>query len=487
MSRTHLILLVAAAMLPACDSNSDPDQPGGALDGGLDASQALDGGADASAAIDAAADADAAAACPPLSATPAMHGGDVKGTEVWTAVASPHVITSDVHVRDGAQLIIEPCAVVQLAAGVGLNVAFPLTPNTGTLIAEGTPSRPIRFEGLAGARWGNVVVHAPGTASFAHTTLRDGGGTGTDSGESIWAMGDSALPSDPILKVVSVTVEGSLGAGIKLSRGAKFAAGSSDLTIRNSGDEARPFPLSIGELAIDSVPSGSYTGNRVSEILIEPETVSGASGVQESVTMHDRGVPYRIGTSPGLDDLRVGSRTPNPPALLTIEPGVTIKFLKGSGLSVDSPDGSDVTARGAVRAVGTAQRPIVFTSAEQTKAAGDWRGFFFHGIAHPDNRLEHVRIEYTGADCSCGLVTCTLGVAEFEAALIFLRRPPTAFLANSVIAHGAGHGVAQGWDNPPHDWTSSNTFQNVAGCVQTAPRNSDTSCPDPRPTCEPGT
>lgn len=299
-------------------------------------------------------------------------------------------------------------------------------------------------------------------------------------------MGDGQLPSDPILKVVHLTVENSLGLGVELSRAAKFVEGSSDLTIRNSGSEAHPFPISVGELAIGSLPTGSYTQNRVSEILIDPEVVSGAGGLLESTTMRDLGVPYRMGIDASHDDLQIGARSGDPTAVLTIEPGVTIKFLKDTGITLDSPDGTNTTSTGVVRALGSAAKPIVFTSAAAVPAPGDWRGFDFKGIASADNRLEHVHIAYTGADCSCSVVTCSADVAEFEGALIFYKRPPAAFLVNSRITDGSGHGVVQGWDGPALDWASSNTFQGLAGCRETLPRAADTSCPDPEPVCVSG-
>ena len=116
---------------------------------------------------------------------PTMHEGDVMGTETWTAEGSPHVVTANVNVRSGAKLIIEPCAVVQFAAGTSLNVAYPSTPNQGELVAQGTASQPIRFEPLTDGRWDHVFVQAPGSASLAYVTLTGGGGSNSSAGESV--------------------------------------------------------------------------------------------------------------------------------------------------------------------------------------------------------------------------------------------------------------------------------------------------------------
>lgn len=114
--------------------------------------------------------------CPAPSSGPTSHTGDVALNEVWTAAASPHLVTGDVSVRGGAKLVIEPCAEVRVAKGKHIRVAYPGTPNTGSLVAEGTAEHPIRISGIDGARWASLFVHAPGTARLAHVSFEGGGG-----------------------------------------------------------------------------------------------------------------------------------------------------------------------------------------------------------------------------------------------------------------------------------------------------------------------
>ena len=165
-----------------------------------------------------------AAKCPTTTTGPTVHEGDIAADETWTAEASPHVVRGDVNVRDGKKLTIAPCAVVQVESNANLNVAFPLTPNQGTLIAEGTADAPIRFEGKEGARWGRVYIHAPGSARFAYVTFENGGGGDSWGHETIGVTGDAELPRKGILFVDHVTVKGSRGAGIRTEAGAAFAS-----------------------------------------------------------------------------------------------------------------------------------------------------------------------------------------------------------------------------------------------------------------------
>ena len=89
---------------------------------------------------------------------------------------------------------------------------------------------------------------------------------------------------------------------------------------------------------------------------------------------------------------------------LTIEPGVTIKGETGSALVI--------TREAKLNAVGTAEKPIVFTSAqaEGTRAAGDWGGVVLLGkakinVAGGENTIEgffatsgDTRTKYGGQD-----------------------------------------------------------------------------------------
>jgi len=70
--------------------------------------------------------------------------------------------------------------------------------------------------------------------------------------------------------------------------------------------------------------------------------------------------------------------------LLTIKPGSTILFSEGGGINVD----------GALNAVGTAQRPILFTAEQKT--AGYWGAIRFRGSNDTRNELAHATIEYGG-------------------------------------------------------------------------------------------
>lgn len=469
-----LALSSLAFATPACEDSSNAGGgplPGGD-GGGIDSPTNGDGGG-GPVVID----------CPTPTGGPTMHKDDVKDGEVWTAAGSPHVIEYDVNVRNGAKLTIEPCARIQVAAGKHLRVAYPGTPNIGgTVIAEGTAEHPIWFEGLTAEKWASLYIAAPGTARLAHVSFKGGGGGDFEDHTTINVLGDSELPADPSLFVDHVTIEGSVGPGLYMQRGATFLPGSKDLTVTGSGSDEFPFPVQIEEHSMDAFPSGKYTGNKIDEILLRRGgTRIAGEGLVVDATLHERGVPYRMGRTK-LDDFVVGGGETGPVPTMTIEAGVVMRFEKETALKIQTFT-TDEPARGAIRALGTADKPIIMTSASAAPAAGDWRGLWFGGIPDAGNKIDHVRIEYAGFDCGCILNTCS-AIAEHEGAVIFTAQPPSAFITNTVFKEIAGHGITQGFDGTLVNFRPTNTFEGVTGCQQTLPRNVDTSCPSPKPACD---
>ncbi|AUX24625.1 hypothetical protein SOCEGT47_051640 [Sorangium cellulosum] len=472
--------------LAACDpGNAPPGGGGGGADGGGGGADggggAGDGGGGGGADGGGGAGGSAEPRCGAPSGEPTIHEGDLSESETWTAAGSPHIVSFPVRLLDGVTLTIEPCAEVRLEEDTGIAV----TGEGAELRAEGTEARPIVFRGSDGARWNDVHVAWPGKATLRHVTLEGGGGDRFHENATLSAYGVSVTPAVPALLVDHVTVRGSLGAGVLLMRAAAFAEGSTDLTITESGSEEHPYPLELGEQALGSIPTGVYTGNRKDEILIQDEGANQASGLQQDTTLRDRGVPYHFGD---WQDARFnigGGGEDAPPTTLTIEPGVTLRFEPGTWMRIERFTG-EFAASGALRAVGTPERPIVFTSAAEAPAPGDWGGLWFGGIPRDENVLENVIIEYAGYDCSCSLLTCN-DIEEFEGAVIFSQEPSRAFIQRSTFRHIAGHGVTRGWVGTSEpDFVTGNTFEDVTGCAQTRPWIEGQPCYDPLPACPEG-
>ncbi|HEY2367673.1 MAG TPA: hypothetical protein VGH87_14855, partial [Polyangiaceae bacterium] len=124
---------------------------------------------------------------------------------------------------------------------------------------------------------------------------------------------------------------------------------------------------------------------------------------------------------------------------------------------------------------GTADKPIVFTSASATPKAGDWLGVWFASHLDPSDALDHVTISYAGK-VSTTIAGCPLNTAAQAALVIVGYEPSASFLTSSVISDSGKDGVFRGWIGSPVDFSATNTFTNVPHCKQTNPPSAQGVC-----------
>jgi len=80
--------------------------------------------------------------------------------------------------------------------------------------------------------------------------------------------------------------------------------------------------------------------------------------------------------------------------ILYISDDATLTIKAGSTLMFESATGLKVSSDGALKAVGTAQKPILFTGEQKT--AGYWEGVSFRGSDNSNNEMSYTTIEYAG-------------------------------------------------------------------------------------------
>lgn len=419
------------------------------------------------------ADAAPTAQCPTPTG-PTTHPGTV-ATETWTAALSPHIIGSDTSIT--GTLTIEPCAEVQIAAGKTVGVG-----GTGKIVALGTATQPIHIGKKDDSPFASITAVSGGTLQFAYVTV-DGGGDPlnaiADTAGMISLQGsDQTAPTQPTFAADHVTLSGSKSNGVVLQNGAGFAPSSNALTITGSA----VYPINIWSRAVDTVPTGTYTGNGKDEIVL-PAT-AGNEAIRNDATMHNRGVPYRVGTSNSQGTLTIATGPNNGSlATLTIEAGVTVKVIKGGVISVEPAVGTS-TATGALIAAGTADAPIVFTSAEATPAAGDWLGIWFGETPAASDKIDHAQIQYAGGTSTSEGDSCNIPPIGLhnDAAIRIFGPPGTEFVTNTAISDSAANGIDRSWQGTPTEFLTTNTFTRVARCTETYPRASTLpACPTPVP------
>jgi hypothetical protein len=399
------------------------------------------------------------------------HGGALPQPETWTAAASPHVIPSDTTIS--AQITLEPCAVVAIGSRKTITVG-----TNGSIIAQGTERKPVTIRQKdSGQSWASIRAIG-GTLSFTYTRVLGGGdplNIVPDVAAALDIRADQYRPPAEILHADHVVIQDSLSQGIYLHEGGAFSARSASVVIERS----RGYPIHAWSNLVGSIPQGTYTGNSKDEIVINGE--SAYATIDRDVTFHDRGIPYRVGSSLSLGQLRVGTLGTPPLATLTIEPGVTLRFKKGGVFHVEVGVGPN-PATGALIAVGTLANPIVFTSAESSPAAGDWLGIYFGLTPNPRDRLDFVRVEYAGGASTLAGSSCPYPAnppQTNDAAIRVFGAPPATLITNTTISDSAGHGIDRGWrsDTKPSFLGGNNTFIRFARCKETYPSDFSGQCP----------
>jgi hypothetical protein len=462
-------LAIAALPLACLDSSSStPPRP----DGGAQASDA--GGIVLPDAGTGDSGQPAPSGCAAPTRGPTTHGGGSTSdlaNDVWTADGSPHILPYDTTLYKTVTL--EPCAEVRIAAGRQITVR-------GSLVAEGTAARPIHIGAKdAGQPFANFRTISPATIRLAYVTI-DGGGAPLNTQPYLTGTldisGDTLKPVQETLFVDHVTIAGSASNGLVMQANAGFVAGSTALVVTGSAIH----PVSTWARAVGGIPEGTYTGNGNDTILLP---TGNTDTISESNTLHDRGIPYLVGAPQSGGDLRVDVPLGQAAVTLTVEPGVTVRFKKGGGLRVASAS-STSPARGSLVAVGTAAKPIVFTSDEAAPAAGDWLGIWFGDVPTALDRLDHVRVEYAGGQSSSGSGSCPDNTElNNDAAIRIFGPPPTQFITNTTIVASPTNGIDRGWraDTPVIDFLATNAFTGVALCKQTFPPTAGNVCPVPVP------
>ena len=428
-------------------------------------------------AFDAGADVDppVTSTCVPPTSGPTMHQSGSSAdpdNAVWTADGSPHILPYDTTIDK--TVTIEPCAEVLLAAGRQITVR-------GSLIAEGTATQRIHIGAKdAGQTWANIRTLSPATVRLAYATLDGGGLVGNTQlyyTGVLHISGDGQKPVQETLFVDHVTIDGSGSSGVVLDGNAGFASGSNALVIKG----AASFPMSIWARAVGGIPAGSYTGNAKDEILLP--TTSGNETIDETTTLHERGVPYLVGHDSSDGSMRVDVPASKAPVTLTIEPDVKVRFKKGGSLHIAFFSGTDA-ARGSLVAVGSAGHHILFASDEASPAPGDWLGLSFGDVPTATNRVDYLDIENAGGTSSSGSGSCPDNAeVNNDGAIRIKGPPPSQFITNTTIKGSTTNGIDRGWrsDQALIDFLPTNTLTNVALCLETYPPTYNNVCPDPVP------
>ena len=334
-----------------------------------------------------------------------------------------------------------------LTLGPGLTLKGGEVNVSGTLKAEGTAENPVLFTSVSDSKagqWkgitfssgsGGVIDHAevryagtfshPGikiegvSPTITHSTIRDssyggiqveGGGSPEIAYDSIldngrWGVIYNAGSSNSgEINIHDNLVEGNTEEGIFVSSSSAKAVTGTSLggnTVNENGSTA--IYATVADIPPD-LDENALSGNAINYIQF-------SGTLNQSATWTDHGYPLR------------GSPTIAAGKTLTLGPGLTLK-------------GGEVNVSGTLKAEGTAEDPVLFTSVSDSKA-GQWKGITFSSGS--GGVIDHAEVRYAGTFSHPGIKI--EGVS------------PT--ITHSAVRNGSNGGIqVTGSGKPTVEWTS---------------------------------
>jgi hypothetical protein len=345
----------------------------------------------------------------------------------WLQPVLPQVITSDTYLSaevgrytvsedlyvNGGALCVEPGVTVALGPGRKIVVG---RDGAGALIARGWDadgqSNPVRFTSSEAVPhygdWDTLLFHAQNdtTRSVLDNVVIEYGGAFTQNQRSC------VVVFETMLAMRDVELRSCLGSGVwfdgpnarpdVFERIAFHHLGAAALSI-----DVRQLPWLEGDVTMGE--KSNYAEIRGGDL-------------QADALLPAWGVPWRLVGQQGI--------TVENDAVLTLQAGVRLQLDSGLGLTAGS------TTPGGLALAGTAEAPVVLTSAQEQPAAGDWdRVLITPKTSRADFR--HVLIEYAGQ----------FAHAPDPKAALVVNGPLTA-LDDLTIRESGGYGLLVQKDAP---------------------------------------
>ena len=273
----------------------------------------------------------------------------------------PYVITqSYVDIDDNAEVTIEPGVTIAMGEDSHISVGYY---SSAKLTAVGTEEKPITFtsnaKDKAAGDWDGIrfYEYASKSSALKYCNIE-------------YAGGDYApvYIYNTAISIENCTITNNSNYGVNANSESNFTSFTGNVIKDNELCPVRCSAAAAGAIAAD---------NELDALGVEIYSYE----LTEKVTWVNLKVPFTIKASYlEIDD--GGS--------LTIEPGVTVQFAENTHISVG------YYSEGKLVAEGTAEEPIIFTSAMKDKYPGDWDNIRFYEYSSAGCILDHCKILYGG-------------------------------------------------------------------------------------------
>lgn len=361
--------------------------------------------------------------------TPAGTGGDVSGTgggsnggaggEAGTdcvpEILEPELLDNDYtlpmntcwivdqNLNIEHPLTVEEGVVISVEQGFRLNVR-----DEGRLSLNGTEDSPISITGTdqTDGYWQGIQVDTTGTAnSWSYATIEYAGSDGhngnDDSAAAVFITANGAVAMD------HTTITHSAWYAL-IAQGEE---GALDGFMENSFTDNERL-MRLGPDLVGSLDEASSFADNEDNFVRFPW--SNTEDVSHDQTWENLSAPYLVLT-------RVRNH-----ADLVVAPGARVEFAQDGYLEIG--DFSDAT--GSLSAVGTADKPIIFTGNDTVNGYFKGIGVFTNASA---NKLEHVEINYGGSDGWTGNAETFAG--------LYLAADGGMALSNVSFSESGGYGI----------------------------------------------
>jgi len=333
---------------------------------------------------------------------------EVSGKQVgkWSLSNSPYIVTRNIFVPDKERLIIEAGVVVKFEKGTSMEVK-------GKLEAKGIQSKSIYFTSIkddsAGGDsngdgglskpspgdWGRLYFDNADIGTLLEYCVIRYAGKGSWVDGNIEISGGTSSGTNVVLK--NCTIEFSATDGVAIFSASPALIGCIVSQNKEAGVSAdsssapkiqkcvlsknSTYGLMLDANAVHQIESATLTDSTFHGILVQGSTV-------KSATWKHHGVPYVVERNLSVPDGEV----------LTLEQGCQLKF----------GEGQSVTVKGKLKAQGTTDQPIVFTSIKDDSAGGDSNGD--GGLSKPSPG-DWGRLYFDNADIGTLLEYCVIRYA----------------------------------------------------------------------------
>lgn len=337
----------------------------------------------------------APAPSPPTGACAVKIDGVLNVTVATRLVNSPAACDYEIDgvVDVTSVLSIDPGTVIQFGQDSHVYVG-----SGGVLNAVGTPTARIKMIGKNKTKgyWDGISFNGARPSRIEYTDIESAGQTGSYKNYA------AVSGVDGTLSFKHNTVSGSYANGMIISQ----------LNYLHVSDFA-------DNVFFDNVGYGLRVSTQQASVLDAASDYSGASrglpngapyvkldwdDTYNDTTLHKLNAPYYVSIAVYYKG-----------GLLTIEPGVKVVMDKGAAFNLHG---------GALRAVGTAKDPIIFTGEKPQNGFWDGLDFFYSGSSQ--NLLDQVQVLYGGAG---------------HGANVYVGNGSYLKLQNSAVAHSSGYGV----------------------------------------------